>query len=129
MTPEIQDAVIEHLANGDGFDDFCGKDGIPSHDTIWRFWRNNEAFAVRCARARAMSAFAIEQEHRRVGQRTLDREIPADVCRAVQNGLQWQAKVRGPKTHGDKLELDAKVSVGDAVIERLARARGEKEAA
>lgn len=40
----------------------------------------------------------------------------------------WSASRLLPKRYGDKLELDAKVAVGDAVIERLARARsGTKE--
>jgi hypothetical protein len=129
MTPEVQARVVEHIRAGDLLEAFCGKDGIPHRSTVWRHQLENAEFATQCARARELSADVVEARVATVVEGVLSGDIAHDAGRVGINGLTWLAKVRAPKVYGDKVEIDAKVSIGDAVIERLARARSDKEAA
>lgn len=51
-TPEVEEAILERLADGELLKDICKTDGMPSRMTVWKWTQEDKAFADLYARAR-----------------------------------------------------------------------------
>lgn len=119
MKAAIQQAIIDNLAQGRYLSQFCGKKGIPSHDTVQRFQAANAEFASQCARAREASAWLHEAAVKEISDKTLKGVYAPDAARVAINAETWLAKVRAPKVYGDKATTDVNLTARVEVVERV----------
>lgn len=125
----VKPLIVERIAAGEFVEDIAATDGMPSPATIYRWQAEDPAFESQCAQARARSAPLFERRVVKLADKVERGDIDPKAASAAGNLLTWVAKVRNRKVYGDKVDADLTVNVGDAVLERLARARGEKAAA
>lgn len=105
---QILATILDRVAQGEYVHNICAEDGMPHPVTVQRWIAADEEVAAQWARARAMSALV---EERRVAEHIdamLAGELEPDVARVAINARQWLAKIRDPKSYGDKVELEHK---------------------
>jgi hypothetical protein len=116
--------IVERIALGEFIEDFAGANGWPAKSTIRDWLMADSAFRLQCARAREASAGIFEKRVVDLAHKVERGEIDPKAGAAAGNLLTWICKVRNRRVYGDKVEVDATVSVGGAILERLSRARG-----
>jgi len=121
---KFQPIIVERIANGECVDEFAGQDGMPAKRTIGDWLIDDDEFRQQCARAREASAGIFERRVVDLADRVERGEIDAKAGAVAGNLLTWICKVRNRKVYGDKVEVDARVHTGGAIMDRLARARG-----
>ena len=144
MTPEQFDAILAAVSAGESADAAIRAAGVTS-GTFYRRIGADDEMAGRYARAKVAGcqkladelvtiadeaprlAVVMDEEGNERGMR-VDQGAEAHRRTRIDTRKFVLAKLV-PKVYGDKLDLNATVNVGDAVLERLARARGEKAAA
>lgn len=144
MTPEQFDAILADVAAGEPTHRAVESRGL-NRRTFYALLASDEDAANKYARAKARGCEAhaaeiveiADQDPKTVEIKDADGnviEVKIDTAfeawrKTRIDARKWTLSKLLPKVYGDKMELDAKVSVGDAIVERLARARGEKAAA
>lgn len=97
---------------------------MPGESTIDAWLMADPEFKAQCARAREASAAHFERRIVDLTDRIERGEIDPKAGAVALNALTWICKVRNRRVYGDKVEVDAHISIGGAIMERLARARG-----
>lgn len=130
---EMLDDVVAAIAAGETVEAACGEAGL----TPRRFWRCLARGDLSPERYMAATATAAERRVAEI-QEIADEKPPLVVdekgAARVDAGFvawqrnridvrKWAAARHSPRRYGERLELDAKVSVGGAIIERLTRAK------
>mgnify|MGYP007100066515 FL=1 len=105
---KIAQAIIARVAAGEFLRDVCAYKGMPHPATFWEWVHGDADLASQWARARAMSALVEEGRVAALAQLVEDGEIEPDVARVAINARQWLAKIRDPKSYGDKLDVEHK---------------------
>lgn len=133
---EVIDAILDRIAGGESVTKACKAEAFGER-TFWRRVRKSDSLRaeyVASIQARGLKhadeVIAILDEPPRtfVDDNGVERVDSAYVAhqRNRADGRKWDAGRMQPKLYGDKLELEAKVNVGDAIIDRLNRARSER---
>jgi hypothetical protein len=135
-TTELAEGICLRIADGESLADIVKDADMPGYATVTQWRREKPEFAAMYAQARAdqadgevdeMRALADAEPEMIRGELGGTRIDPAWV--AMQKNRidvrKWRASKFRPKVYGEKLEVDATVSVGDAIIDRLTRARGD----
>lgn len=108
--------MIGLLAGGATISEACARAGL-DRATLWRWQKENEAFAGRCLRARKLGASVLEDEISKICRDVQDPDgIHPDRARVAINGLTWLAKIRDPDTYADKQKLEHGGGVSVKVI-------------
>lgn len=112
-SPEVESEIISLLSLGESVRQIGELDGMPDDRTIQRWIAADEAFASKCAHARAQSADIDVDEMRELA----DEEPPTDAHGRMDSGFiawkrnqisarQWRAEKLAPKKYGAKQEID-----------------------
>lgn len=135
---QIAAQICARIACGESLRSICRDEGMPSVPTVFSWLASRPDFAKQYARAREEQADVYADEIAEIADANpetvpvYDREgqlIEVKIDTAFEawrktriDARKWIASKLKPKKYGDKLELDARVNVGDAVAERVARA-------
>ena len=99
FTQEIADKICELVIESDyGLEQFCGKDGLPSARTEFRWLASNESFRQQYARAKVAQGHV--QADR--GLRDALQATDAQLGRLKWDARRWAASKLAPKQYGDK---------------------------
>ena len=113
LSEDIQERIIEALADGGALKLICAEPGMPDRRTVQRWMATDEEFAARIARARKIGQDALIEECREIA----DQATPEDwqVAKLRIWHRQWEAAKRDPKNFGDRLtqagDPDAPIAV------------------
>lgn len=88
---------------------------MPYSSTVYKFMERTEGAEANYARAREQQAMHTETEVARTIAKVEAGKLSPDQGRVVINGLTWLAKIRDPKTYGDKQEHKHTGDVGSAL--------------
>lgn len=137
MTPEQFDAILADVAAGDPMHVAVAAHGV-SRKVFYAHLAANEVSGNRYARAKRLACEAKADEIEAIADQNPKLveitdadgnvvEVKVDTAfetwrKTRIDARKWNLSKLVPKVYGDKLELDAKVSVGDVIVERLARA-------
>ena len=102
LTPEIEDAIITALENGEGLRKWCEGKDRPSRSTVLKWQRENKDFQTKCAHAREAAGELAAEKHNEVMEGCLAGTVPPDVAGRVLSGMQWRAAKLASKVYGDK---------------------------
>lgn len=137
FTQEKADLICGLISDGHSLRTVCALEGMPNMVTIFRWLREKPDFCNQYETSKQEQADAMQEDIIAIAD-----EDPQLISAGEANGgavvkidaafeqwrktridaRKWCAAKLKPKKYGDKLELDAKVSIGDAVSERLMRA-------
>ena len=131
-TAEIENAMLEWVAEGRTLRDFCRQENTPAWRTIYDWLDSDAEFSARFARARSLGHDAIAEEALEIantpmeGTITTEDEDGTSVRREDMLGhrkLQVETRLKllakwSPKKYGDKLELagDAQSPLTVAIV-------------
>lgn len=105
FSQSVADIICERLAGGESLRTICGVErdkALPSETTIYRWLRENEAFAQQYAVAR-------ESQGDAYADRAVEEALTAtdaSIGRLRMDALKWAAGKLAPKKYGDKLDID-----------------------
>jgi hypothetical protein len=119
----IAERVVTEITNGKTLAELGRDSAMPDRRTLQRWAAENPSFAAELARARAESAFAIEDSTAELEQQVLDGKLDSQSAYTVMRNRHWRAKVRNPRTHGDKLQLDGDLKMEVTVNDPTLKAR------
>jgi hypothetical protein len=135
---KVATVICERLAEGQSLRQICKDKDMPGLGAVFSWLARHPDFASQYARAREEQADALADEITDIADADpqtvpiYDKdgklvEIKIDTAfeawrKTRIDARKWVASKLKPKKYGDKLEVDAKVSVGDAIVDRLTRA-------
>ena len=105
-TPELEEAILTRLENGESLVQICQGDYMPSRSTVLRWQREDEAFDARCAHAREAQGDLAAEEQNDIAERCLTGEIPPDIARVVLSAKQWRAEKLAHKKYGKRVHTE-----------------------
>lgn len=86
-------------------------ESMPSHETVYRWLKENAAFRDEYARARSDQADADDEAISDVRERMLAGELTPEQARVAIDSLKWQAGKRKPKVYGDRIDVTGESSL------------------
>lgn len=105
---EIIQTVLERVAEGEYITDICSEPGFPDPKTIWKWIDGDEELTRQRLRARARSAAVEERRVAEIAAKLEAGEMAPEVARVAIHARTWLAKVRDPKSYGDRLDVEHK---------------------
>jgi hypothetical protein len=108
-SPELAEAICEHIAGGRSLRSFCQAEGAPNKTTVLRCVRDNQQFAQMYALAREVQADMLADECIDIA----DQAGEVNIARLRIDTRKWTAAKLAPKKYGDKTELGGKVEIED----------------
>lgn len=111
LTPELEDAILSRIEEGESMRQICSDEGMPSRRTVLRWLRENNSFATKCARARDEQADFTFDRHQDIIEDMFAGTIQTDQARVALSALQWRAAKLAPKKYGDKQTIDHEGSI------------------
>lgn len=116
FTKALARDICARLEGGESLLDICRDPAMPARSTVNRWLSENKEFSDNYARAHD-----IHNDDEFDGMADLDRmllegKIKADVHRSLIDSRKWRIAKRNPRKYGDKLDVDAKVTVNLADI-------------
>lgn len=99
-------AVIDRVAAGEYVEDICAEEGMPGQSTLWDWINADDAIRDQWARARARSAVVEERRVAALAAKVEAGELAPEAARVAINARQWLAKIRDPRSYGDKLDVE-----------------------
>lgn len=127
---DLKNEITNWIAQGKGLKSYAKQPGKPNQTTIFRWQRENEDFAARCARAREAAGAAAAEELYKINKDVKSGKMDAQSARVISSNLQWIASKLAPKTYGDvktiKGDADNPIQVQlagrlDSAINRVAK--------
>jgi len=100
-----EEQILEAISNEVSVNSWSAVKGRPSFSTVMRWQADNEAFAIKCARAREAAGESSACRQNDVITGVLDGSIPPEIARVALSGLQWRASKLASKRYGDKLAI------------------------
>ena len=100
-TPEIADEICARVMESDyGLEQICGKDGLPSASTVYRWLAVHADFREKYARAKEV------QGHVQADRGVFDALTATDASlgRLKFDARKWAASKLAPKQYGDKIQ-------------------------
>lgn len=105
---EIVQTILERVAEGEYIADICAEPGMPNPKTVWKWIDGDEELTRQRLRARARSAAVEERRVSEIAAKLEAGEMAPEVARVAIHARTWLAKVRDPKSYGDKLDVEHK---------------------
>lgn len=103
---KIADEICERLANGESLRQICGAlrdDFIPGQTTVYRWLKENEAFAKQYAHARELQADTKFDQAWDIACTATAENV--QLARLQVDTLKWQTGKLAPKKYSEKLQL------------------------
>jgi hypothetical protein len=113
--------ICRRMVEGQSLRAICKAPGMPGLGTIFNWRRDHPEFLEQYARAREDQADALAEEMLDVA-RSAPRAKSSEEAqgyRLLVDTLKWRASKMKPKSYGDKLTLEAEVSVRQMTDEQL----------
>lgn len=98
--------VMDRVAAGEYVADICAEDGMPAQRTIWDWIDRDEEIRQQWVRARERSAAVEERRVAELAARVEAGDIAPEAARVAINARQWLAKIRDPRSYGDRLGVE-----------------------
>lgn len=102
-TAKIADRILNGLMDGKSMRKLCEADDMPDRSTVLRWMAADEAFATRCAHARALQADLMDDLIIDTAEACTPETAASD--RVKISAYQWRASKLAPKKYGDKVAL------------------------
>lgn len=99
----ISDRICNQLIDGHSMRQICAAADMPHRSTVIRWMGADEAFATKCAHARALQADYMDDLILDTANGCTPETAQAD--RVKISAYQWRASKLAPKKYGEKLEL------------------------
>jgi hypothetical protein len=116
--PEVFEAILQRLADGEHLAAICRDDGLPDRRTVLRKVRDDPDFAEEYQLARTAAAHGFDQQASDLVDSIKDKDS-AQAARAKFEILRWRAGVHAPRVFGEKIGVDVGVSVDiSSLVER-----------
>lgn len=93
--------ICDRLAGGEGLNEICRDDHMPSDDTVYRKMAKEVDFAVRIARAREAQQDAVPEKIVAMAEAATAEDW--QVVKLRIHAYQWRAAKLAPKKYGDKV--------------------------
>ena len=89
----------------------CKMDGMPSKETIFEWLMDDADFSDQYARAREARADARSERIDELSEKVESGELGPNEARVIIDAEKWQAGKENSKRYGDRLQLDADVTM------------------
>ena len=125
---EIAQKLCRGIAAGLSVAKCCKLEGMPSKDTIFQWLMDDAELSDQYARARRARADARSDRIDDIKERVELGEIGHNEARVIIDAEKWQAGKENAERYGDRLQLDADVSLkmtDDQLETRLAHLLGK----
>lgn len=99
---ELAETICDLLIEGLSMVKICERDDMPNRRTVLRWMESNDAFASKCARARALQADLMDNLILETAENCTPETANAD--RVKISAYQWRAAKLQPKVYGDKVQ-------------------------
>ena len=116
---ELAQEICKRVSLGESLNAISKVENMPSHDTIYKWLRNNKSFADDYALAREERGLTYGDKLSDLIDSVLDGTYPPDVARVAIDALKWQAARLAPKHYGDKQEVTVNQTVSIAHADAL----------
>jgi hypothetical protein len=113
LDDEMQERVLDGLADGLSLVEICAKPGLPDRRTVQRHIERDADFAARIARARELGADAMDAQVADLIRNVTPESAAAD--RIKLSALQWRAAKLNPRRYSDKVQAELSGPGGGAV--------------
>jgi hypothetical protein len=114
-TPEIVERIAEMLERDIPLTRICQEDWAPVRSTVLKAADENPEIRTILARARDVSAEAIEDRIQAIEDDVYYGELEPQAAQVLLSSMRWRAKVHAPKRYGDKVDLNHKGNVTTTV--------------
>ncbi len=116
FTQEVADAVCSLIAEGGNLNAICQRDDMPSRETVYKWMREQPAFADNYARSREDRADWRSDRIDNYIKMMMAGEIDSNQCRVAIDAEKWQAGKEKPKRYGDKIAIGGDAEAGPLTI-------------
>jgi hypothetical protein len=104
LTPEMEEIILEKLAEGSALNAICGTDEIPvAESTVRKRAVEDQEFGARYARARSVGYDC--RAERAVENAKEEAKHDANAARLAFDAERWYLGKMKPQTYGDKIDL------------------------
>lgn len=105
-TETLADDICTRVSLGGNLNKICAMKGMPSHDCVYRWLRENTAFYEKYTLARETRADSRSDRMDGYTQKMIDGKLDPNVVRVALINEQWQAGREAPKRYGtNRLEF------------------------
>lgn len=128
----IQEGICRLIASGLSIRKACLTAGTVAESTVFKWLYEDADFSEQYARARERRADARAERIDDICDRVASGELKPDAGRVIIDAEKWQAGKENSKRYGDRLQLDADMTVSmtdDQLDARLAKLLGKAGAA
>src|SRR4051812_35000371 len=109
-TPELGQAILDRLAQGESLTEICRGKAMPHRVTVLRWMEKDPAFRNAYAHARELCGDAAAERAVREGLAATPEN--AQAARVRFDALRWWASKLAPKVYGEKIQNEHSGSVG-----------------
>ncbi len=102
LTPELSQAILGRLSNGESLFKICNTDGMPCRNTVMKWVETRPDFCEQYTRARENGSEALVEKLHDITDDILSGTITPEQGRVVLNSLQWLVIKMKPQKYGDK---------------------------
>lgn len=102
--PEVRQAILDRVAQGESLRSVCEADGIPAFRTVMDWLAADEDFRTKYTRAREDQADAIFDGMAEIEGSVIAGSLRPDAARVVLESRRWRAEKLKPKKYGSKIE-------------------------
>ena len=104
--PEVRQAVLDRIADGESLRSVCKLDGMPDKASVMRWLDADPEFATKYMRAREAQADVLFEGMAEIEADVLTGDLKPDAARVVLDSQRWRAEKLKPKAYGAKLDLN-----------------------
>jgi hypothetical protein len=101
-SPEIADAILERLANGESMVQICSDAKMPGLRTVMRWAVDNDDFGTEYARAREAQAEVMDDKILTAAETA---KADPQAARVQIEAYKWRAAKLAPKRFGDRIDV------------------------
>ncbi len=105
-TDALADEFCAHIALGNSLRATVKRKDMPSHTTIYNWFRKHESFVEQYARAKEDSADSRADQIDEIAEKVLDGEYEPQAARVAIDAFKWTSGKHKPKKYGDKLQTE-----------------------
>lgn len=102
---ELENEVLEWLAEGKTLTSYCQQEGKPSISTVNRHIDESPEFDLKCIRAREVGGDVAADKLAEINQALADGTVDAYAAKIISSNLQWMASKLMPRRYGDAVTL------------------------
>lgn len=118
-TDEVGEMICLRLSDGESLRQICSDPDMPNISTVIKWRSDVPAFSAQYAHAREAQGHEYAHKVSSTADRVLTGELDPAAARVAIDGFKWTAARMARKDYGDRLQLDADVSLTSLTDEQL----------